>query len=121
MIANNDQNNQLPNELFSTFKELELFKHLRKAGITKPLGFTCVYLFQLIFCLIFENKNWYQVLQSKKAKDCREKNTVYRFLNKSTFAWIRCLLYLSTDTIEKVTHLTNHDRPKLLIVDDFFI
>ena len=118
MIANNDQNNQLPNELSSTFKELDVFKHLRKAGITKSVGFTCAYLFQLIFCLIFENKNWYQVLQSNKASDCPEKNAVYRFLNKSTFAWRRFLLFLSAHTIEKVTNLTSHDCPKVLIVDD---
>ena len=118
MIANNGQNNQLPNELSSTFKELDMFKHLRKAGITKSVGFTCAYLFQLIFCLIFENKNWYQVLQSNKANDCPEKNAVYRFLNKSTFAWRRFLLFLSAHTIEKVTNLTSHDRPKVLIVDD---
>lgn len=118
MIANNDQNNQLPNELSSTFKELNVFKHLRKAGITKSVGFTCAYLFQLIFCLIFENKNWYQVLQSNKANDCPEKDAVYRFLNKSTFAWRRFLLFLSTHTIEKVTNLTSQDRPKVLIVDD---
>ena len=56
MITNNDQNKQLPNELTSTFKELQVFKHLRKAGITKSVGFSCAYLFQVIFCLIFENK-----------------------------------------------------------------
>ncbi|MFC4389063.1 transposase [Gracilibacillus marinus] len=118
MIANNDQNNQLPNELSSTFKELNVFKHLRKAGITKSVGFTCAYLFQLIFCLIFENKNWYQVLQSNKANDCPEKDAVYRFLNKPTFAWRWFLLFLSTHTIEKVTNLTSQDRPKVWIVDD---
>ncbi|UOQ83332.1 IS4 family transposase [Gracilibacillus salinarum] len=118
MIANNDLNKQLPNELKSTFRELDVFKHLRKAGITKSVGFTCAYLFQLIFCLIFENKNWYQVLQSTKANDCPEKNAVYRFLNKSTFAWRRFLLFLSAHTIGKVTNLTSHDRPKVLIVDD---
>ncbi|WP_077600813.1 IS4 family transposase [Oceanobacillus sojae] len=118
MIANNDQNNQLPNELSSIFKELNVYKHLRKAGITKSVGFTCAYLFQLIFCLIFENKNWYQILQSNKASDCPEKNAVYRFLNKSTFAWRRFLLFLSAHTIGKVTSLTRHDRPKVLIVDD---
>ncbi len=45
MIANNVQNNQLPNELSSTFKELGVFKHLRKAGVSKSIGFTCAYLY----------------------------------------------------------------------------
>jgi hypothetical protein len=61
MISNNGQTKQLPNELTSTFKELQVLKHLRKAGITKSL---------------------------------------------------------SVHTIGKVTKLSNHDRPKVLILDD---
>ena len=118
MIAKNDQNKQLPNELTSTFKELEVLKHLRTAGITKSVGFSCGYLFQLIFCLIFENKNWFRVLESRKSTDFPAKDAVYRFLNKSTFAWRRFLLFLSADTIGKVTKLSNHGRPKVLILDD---
>ena len=49
--------------------------------------------------------------QSKKANESSEKNAVYRFLNKSTFAWRIFLLFLSVHTIKKVTNLTNHDRP----------
>lgn len=118
MIANNEQNKQLPNELKSTFKELELLKHLRKAGITKSFGYSCGYLFQLIFCLIFENKNWFQMLESKKTSDVPAKDTIYRFLNQSTFAWRRFLLFLVTHTISKVSKLTSHDRPKVFILDD---
>ena len=33
MISNNGQYKQLPNELASTFKELQVLKHLRKHGI----------------------------------------------------------------------------------------
>ena len=118
MISNNGQNKQLPNELTSTFKELQVLKHLRKAGITKSFGFSCGYLFQLIFCLVFENKNWFRTLESKKAADFPAKDVVYRFLNKSTFAWRRFLLFLSAHTIAKVTRLSNHDRPKVLVLDD---
>jgi hypothetical protein len=118
MISNNSQNKQLPNELTSTFKELQVLKHLRKAGITKSLGFSCGYLFQLIFCLIFENKNWYRTLESRKSVDFPAKDSVYRFLNQSTFAWRKFLLFLSVHTIGKVTKLSNHDRPKVLVLDD---
>jgi hypothetical protein len=89
MIANNDQNKQLPNELTATFKELNILKHLRKAGITKSFGFSCAYLFQLIFCLIFENKNWFRTLERKKSKDFPAKDAAYRFLNQSTSSWRR--------------------------------
>ncbi|CAI9387555.1 IS4 family transposase ISDha5 [Bacillus sp. T2.9-1] len=118
MIANHDQSKQLPNEIKSTFKELKVLKHLRKAGITKSFGFTCAYLFQLIFCLIFENKNWFRTLESKKSTDIPAKDEVYRFLNRSTYSWRRFLLLLSAHSIEKVSKLTNHERIKVLIVDD---
>lgn len=118
MIANNDQNKQLPNEVEATFKELKIRKHLRKAGITKSFGFSCAYLFQLIFCLIFENKNWFRMLESKRSADFPGKDAVYRFLNQSTFNWRRFLLLLSAHTIGKVTKLTSHDRPKVFIFDD---
>ncbi|HLS08074.1 IS4 family transposase [Lentibacillus sp.] len=118
MIAKNNSTNQLPNEIKSTFQELSVFKHLRHAGITKSFGFSCAYIFQLIFCLIFENKNWFRTLESKKATDVPAKDTVYRFLNQSTFNWRRFLLSLVAYTISKVSKLTRHDRPKVLILDD---
>lgn len=77
MIANNDMNNQLPKALKAVFDELGILKHLRNAGITKGLGFTCAYLFKLIFNLIFEGKNWYMLLESKKSDDLPEKNVMY--------------------------------------------
>jgi len=118
MITDNNQKKQLPNELSAVFKELKILKHLRKAGITKSFGFSCSYLFKLIFCLIFENKNWFRVFDSKKYDDIPAKDAVYRFLNHSTFAWRRFLIFLSAYTAEKVTKLTSHDRPKVLILDD---
>lgn len=118
MIANNDPNNQLPNELKSIFKELNIFKHLRIAGITKGFGYTSAYLFTLIFCLIFEGKNWFRLLKSKKAENLPEKDTGYRFLNNPKYNWRRFLLSLSASTISKVSALTKSDRPKVFIVDD---
>ncbi|MGI6332968.1 MAG: IS4 family transposase [Zhaonellaceae bacterium] len=118
MITDNNQNKQLPNELTTMFKELKVLKHLRKAGITKSFGFSFSYLFQLIFCLIFENKNWFRTLKSKRSTDFPAKDAVYRFLNQPTFAWRKFLLFLSLYTAQKVTKLTNHDRPKVLILDD---
>lgn len=118
MITKNSQNKQLPNEIATTFKELKVLKHLRKAGITKSFGFTSGFLFQIIFTLIFENKNWFRMLESKKSDDIPAKDAVYRFLNKPTFAWRRFLLFLSTYTIGKVTKLSSHSRTKVLVIDD---
>ncbi|EKN69961.1 IS4 family transposase [Schinkia azotoformans] len=118
MIDQNSQYNQLPKELNSVFSELEMNKHLRQAGIKKSFGFGCTYLFQLIFCLIFQHKNWFSLLDSKKAEKYPAKDAVYRFLNESKFNWRRFLLLLSSFTIQKVARLTDKNRPKVLIVDD---
>ncbi|HJV17172.1 MAG TPA: transposase [Bacillales bacterium] len=118
MIDQNKQNNQLPDELNSVFGELEIFKHLRKANIKRNLGFTCSYLFQLVFCLIFQQKNWYRLLESKKAEQFPAKDAVYRFLNYSKFAWRRFLLSFSASTISKVSCLTDLKRVKAFIIDD---
>ena len=58
------------------------------------------------------------MLQSKKGDQYPGKDTVYRFLNYSKFAWRRFLTLFSAHTIQKVSVLTNADRPKVLIVDD---
>src|SRR3954447_23594353 len=81
MIGHNDQNNQLSKEFKLIFSELEIFKHLRKAGITKKFGFTAAYLFHLIFCLIFPHKSWFTLLTSKKGDCYPAKDAVYRFMN----------------------------------------
>src|SRR5699024_4385488 len=113
-----DLNNQLPNALKSTFNELDILKHLRNAGITKGLGFTCAYIFKLIFCLIFEGKNWFMLLQGKKSDELPEKNAIYRFLNNPKYNWRCFLLSLSAATISRVSALTANKHPKVLIIDD---
>lgn len=118
MIDQNHDNNQLPNEMKAVFSELKIFKHLRQAGISKSLGFTCSYLFRIVFCLIFQHKNWFSLLDSKKAEGYPAKDAVYRFLNQSTFNWRRFLLLFSASTIKKVDSLTDHTRPKVFIIDD---
>ena len=118
MIDQNKQNNQLPDELISVFGELEILKHLRKANIKRNLGFTCSYLFQLVFCLIFQQKNWFRLLESKKADQFPAKDAIYRFLNYSKFAWRRFLLSFSASTISKISGLTDIKRVKAFIIDD---
>lgn len=118
MIEHNDQNNQLPKELNSVFRELEIAKHLRNAGCKKKFGFSSFYLFQLVFCLIFQRKSWFSLLQSKKGDQFPAKDSVYRFMNHSKFAWRRFLTFFSASTIQKVNILTDPSRPKALIVDD---
>lgn len=86
-IVNQQQpKNQLPDEIKCAFEELHILRHLRSAGITKNLGYKCSYLFQIIFCLIFQHRNWFQLLESTCADKFPGKDTVYRFLNHPSFA-----------------------------------
>jgi hypothetical protein len=54
----------------------------------------------------------------KKACDLPDKDAVYRFLNNPKYNWRRFLVILSCSAIIKVSALTNHNRIKVLIVDD---
>jgi len=118
MIKHLDLFSQLPNEFKLAFRELKILKHLRSAGIKKNFGYSCASLLQLIFCLIFHNKNWFRLLISKQDQGLPAKDTVYRFLNYPKYAWRQFLLSLSSDTIKKVSNLTSINRVKVLVVDD---
>ncbi|WP_067937138.1 IS4 family transposase [Alicyclobacillus kakegawensis] len=118
MIGHQVENNQLPIEIRPAFRELSVLRHLRKAGITKKFGFTCAYLFQVVFVLIFHHRNWFQLLESTKGDSFPGKDAVYRFLNHTGFAWRRFLLSLSSETVNKTAVLTSNNRVSVFIVDD---
>lgn len=117
MINQNHDENQLPKEMKAVFTELEILKHLRNAGIKKAMGYSCSYLFQLVFCLIFQHKNWFSLLDSKKVDAYTAKDAVYRFLNQS-IQLEKILLLFASSTIQKVGKLTDYTRPKVFIIDD---
>lgn len=65
MIDQQQSLDQLPNEIKPAFLELNVLKHLRGAGFKKKFGFTCAYLFRLVFVLLFHQKNWFRLLESE--------------------------------------------------------
>ena len=121
MIAHDDLNNQLPNEINAVFHELRLPYHLRKAGITKRFDFSCLQLFQIVFALIFHHRNWFQLLESAKGASFPGKDAVYRFLNHPRFSWRRFLTSFSAEAVQKTSALTSTQRVNVLIVDDFHV
>lgn len=56
--------NQLSQEIKPAFKEINVLRHLRNAKINKKFGYTAAYLFQLVFVLLFHQKNWFRLLES---------------------------------------------------------
>jgi hypothetical protein len=109
---------QLPKEIKPAFQELNVLKHLNGAGFRKKFGFTCAYLFRVVFILLFHKKNWFRLLESAKSEAFPGKDAVYRFLNHSGYAWRRFLLSLSADTIDRVETLTSAERETAFIFDD---
>lgn len=118
MIDQNESLNQLPNEMKSAFHELKIIKHLNAAGFKKKFGFTCSYLFRIVFVLLFHQKNWFRLLESNKGSSFPGKDAVYRFLNHSGYSWRRFLTSLSHETIQKVEQLTSDNRETAFIIDD---
>jgi len=118
MIGHQAENNQLPIEIRPAFQELKVLKHLRRAGITKKFGFSCGYLFQLVFVLIFHHRNWFQLLDGAKGEAFPGKDAVYRFLNHTGFAWCRFLSSLSAEAISKMDSLTSNKRVSAFVIDD---
>ncbi|WP_445506432.1 IS4 family transposase [Niallia sp. 03190] len=100
------------------FSELNVGKHLRNAGITKKLGITCLSIFQLLFLLVFEHRNWYQARLSKQAVDLPGKDVIYRFLKVPTFNWRKFLSSLSFEVIQRFQKLTSSKRVSVFILDD---
>ncbi|MFC0561682.1 IS4 family transposase [Halalkalibacter alkalisediminis] len=102
----------------NSFSELNVGKHLRHAGITKKIGFSCLSIFQLLFLLVFEHRNWYQAGLSKQAVDLPGKDAIYRFLKVPTFNWRKFLSSLSSEVIQRFQKLTSSKRVSVFILDD---
>lgn len=118
MIDQKEPCNQLPKEIKPAFKELRVLKHLKDAKINKRFGYTTAYLFQLVFVLLFHQKNWFRLLESDKAESFPGKDSVYRLLNHTKFAWRQFLLSLGVETVQKVERLTSDNRVTAFIFDD---
>lgn len=118
MITDNNLTNQLPKAIQSIFNELNILHYLRQAGITKAKGYSVGFIFTYIFSLVFEGKSLFRLLQSRKGQDGPRKDAIYRFYDDPKKNWRRFLLSLSASVISKISSLTRHDRPKVLVLDD---
>lgn len=118
MITDKSTTKQLPRSFQIAFAGLDIGKHLRQAGISKALGFSCLSLFQTLLLLVFQHKNWYRMMESRDSESLPAKDAVYRFLNCPRFSWRKFLLSLSASIIQKVKPLTSNQRVRVFIVDD---
>lgn len=95
------------------FATLQIGKSLRKAGISKSFGLSSLAIFQIVFSLVFEGKNWFRMLESHHGTDLPGKDVVYRFLNHSSFAWRKFLQALSQNVVRHFESLISTNRVRI--------
>ncbi|SDN51971.1 hypothetical protein SAMN04487897_10343 [Paenibacillus sp. yr247] len=101
--------------LLSTLKIGQL---LRNAGITKSFGFSSLAVFQLLFSLVFEGRNWFRLLESERSESLPGKDVIYRFLNQSSFAWRKFLHSFALKIVLHFESLISTSCTRVFIIDD---
>lgn len=102
------------NEYFIKFKIGYL---LNKSGIRKTKGISPLAIFTAVFNLAFVGKNLYQgIVKNKKVSV--DKDSVYNFLNSSTYNWRRFTLLLFSRIYIIIRNLLDDSSEEVLIFDD---
>lgn len=91
---------------------------MRQAGISKFFGLSSLAIFQIVFSLVFEEKNWFRLLESDRGADLPGKDVIYRFLNQASFAWRRFLQAFSLRIVRHFESLISLHRVRVFIIDD---
>lgn len=116
------QQNSLPEKyeqrFLQIFSTLKVGQILRSIGIRKAFGISAFQVFQLIFQLVFQGRNLYQILNSERGKSLPCKDVIYRFLNHPRYAWRRFLNAVSLQVIQHFEKLTSASRVHVFIIDD---
>jgi len=118
MIMQKSSLDQLPLEMRPAFQELSVLKHLKNQDSKRLLAIPV----PICLCLFsYTPENWFYLLESAKGEAFPGKDTVYRFLNHSRFAWRRFLTSLNSETVQRVETLTSVTRTSVFIVDRFHV
>ena len=118
MINHNTKFEQTNTDFSTAIKELKLGKILRSSNISKSCGVPAFEVFQFLLLLVFQGKNLFRFLNSKRKDQAVSKNTYYRFLNETSYNWRKFLLTLAVNVISNFTALTRPERVKVLVLDD---
>ena len=116
-----NQNENTQNQFSNAIKELQIGKLMRKSNIAKSCGISAYEVFQFLLLLVFQGKNLFRFLNSKRKDLAVSKNTYYRFLNDFSFNWTKFLLLLSAKVTSAFSRLTRPERVKVFVLDDSVI
>lgn len=118
MINQITQNENVKNQFSNAIRELQIGKLLRRANIIKSCGISAYGIFRFLLLLVFQGKNLFRLLNSKRKDTAVSKNTYYRFLNDTSFNWTKFLLLLSAKVTSALSTLTKPKYVKVLVLDD---
>ena len=118
MINQMSQNENTQNQFSNAVRELQIGKLLRSSNITKSCGVSAYEVFQFLLMLVFQGRNLFRFLNSKRKDLAVSKNTYYRFLNDTSFNWTKFILLLSAKVTCIFSTLTKRERVKVLVLDD---
>ena len=121
MIYQMNQNENTQNQFSNAIKELQIGKLMRKSNITKSCGVSAYEVFQFLLLLVFQGRNLFHFLNSKRKAQAVSKNTYYRFLNDTSFNWTKFLLLLAAKVTSAFSRLTRPERVKVFVLDDSVI
>ena len=118
MLQQNSLSEQTQSRFSQLFSTLKVSQLLRQAGIRKSYGHSCFTLFQILFQLVFQNRNLYRILESNQAETLPRKDAYYRFLNEPRFNWRRFYQLLCIKVVSQFETWTSAKRIRVFIVDD---
>jgi len=121
MIQQKNSSEQTKNIFLQAFTSLKLSQALRQSGIRKSCGIPVMEIFKFLALLVFQGKNLYRFLTSTRNNSTFSKNSIYRFINKSTYNWRRFLHTIATKVICSIIPLTRSKRVNVIIVDDSIV
>lgn len=113
---------KIPKSSFLTLlKSFRLENCYASLTFTKPCDVSSYNVFHFLLLLVFQNKNLFRFLNSKRKGQAISKNTYYRFLNDTSFNWTKFILLLSVKVIDIFRTLTRSKRAKVFVLDDSVI
>ena len=121
MIYQNTELENTRNQFSNAINQLKIGKLLRSSNITKNCGVPAYDVFQFLLLLVFQGKNLFRFLNSKHKDQAVSKNTYYRFLNETSYNWMKFLLLLAAKVTAAFDRLTRPERVKVLVLDDSVI
>ena len=119
ILPENLENERTLLPMFSSFfKEFKLNQLFRKCSIRKEKGIPVKDIFQMIFLLVFTQKNVAGLLQSRHPLFEGKKDTLYRFLRKTSGSWRKLLFLLSTKVVTEALLPFTSLKRYTWVVDD---